>query len=240
MEILEVHQENQYCRDFTKNPISSSELPPQSLQQSPLVAATVATNHNGAPNTGMPSARQLATLDLQLLSSLANEVIQALSTPFCSYTLIAHTRLKIMMSPLRIILIFLSHSLVLVVSGQSGTGLDAQQASAASASLQTQVSSLRQLLALLQQQIPPSGSCCQAANLMNPVSTSVSAISSRNVVQLTGNDTGNCGPTQAMLDTGTSPLSLAPNCPLSPVLLVTQLNEEVSLFLIVLHTLNSV
>ncbi|KAL5108069.1 Polypyrimidine tract-binding protein 2 [Taenia crassiceps] len=90
MEKLDVHQENQYCRDFTKNPLFlSSDLSGHHQQQGAgLAGAQSRVSPGSNSNTlspahsvsnGLPSVQQLASLDVQTLSSFANEVTQALA-----------------------------------------------------------------------------------------------------------------------------------------------------------------
>ncbi|VDM31219.1 unnamed protein product [Hydatigera taeniaeformis] len=89
MEKLDVHQESQYCRDFTKNPLFlSPELSDHQQQQatsvigaqswmSPQCTTSLSSSHSAS--NGLPSVQQLATLDVQTLSAFANEVTQALA-----------------------------------------------------------------------------------------------------------------------------------------------------------------
>ncbi|VDK32450.1 unnamed protein product [Taenia asiatica] len=94
MEKLDVHQESQYCRDFTKNPLFlSSELSDHQQQQgadlvgaqswmSPQCASGSSSNALSSAHSagnGLPSVQQLASLDVQVLSAFANEVTQALA-----------------------------------------------------------------------------------------------------------------------------------------------------------------
>ncbi|KAL5963639.1 Polypyrimidine tract-binding protein 3 [Taenia solium] len=94
MEKLDVHQESQYCRDFTKNPLFlSSELSDHQQQQgaglvgaqswmSPQCASGSSSNALSSAHSagnGLPSVQQLASLDVQALSAFANEVTQALA-----------------------------------------------------------------------------------------------------------------------------------------------------------------
>ncbi|VDD83866.1 unnamed protein product [Mesocestoides corti] len=99
METLEVHQESQYCRDFVKNPIFSHKDPSdrhlatalmgtQPLLPTPVLsmsddmtgnASTSQVQSTTSSNSlNLPSAQQMASLDIPTLTSFANEVIQAI------------------------------------------------------------------------------------------------------------------------------------------------------------------
>ncbi|KAH9280555.1 Polypyrimidine tract-binding protein 3 [Echinococcus granulosus] len=94
MEKLDVHQESQYCRDFTKNPLFlSSELSDLHQQQGTALvgvqpwmspqcipsSSSNALSSMHSVNNGLPSVQHLASLDVQTLSAFANEVTQALA-----------------------------------------------------------------------------------------------------------------------------------------------------------------
>ncbi|VDM04486.1 unnamed protein product [Schistocephalus solidus] len=64
---LEVHQENQFCRDFSKNPFTLESATDDPLQS---------TGTRAAPN--LPTLQELASLSADVLCVFANDVIQAM------------------------------------------------------------------------------------------------------------------------------------------------------------------
>nr|VZH91203.1 unnamed protein product [Spirometra erinaceieuropaei] len=72
---LEVHQENQFCRDFTKNPFTHEPATDDPLQSTAIRRAL-----------NLPTMKELASLSADVLCVFANDVIQAMQFVAAGHT----------------------------------------------------------------------------------------------------------------------------------------------------------